>query len=123
MGDTITGLALTYGIMQALYVREKTGLGQSVDVSLFHTGLYQMSFDVSGALITGQDVNDWQPQPPEEAQLKSQMAVLEILAFYANQNNSPLTGLYLTRDSKALVFVILVSVPSLNTMYSPSPVI
>lgn len=107
MGDTVTGLALTYGVMQALYVREKTGLGQSVDVSLFHTGLYQMSFDVSGALITGQDIKDWQPQPPQEAQIKAQTAIMEVLAFYANQNNSPLTGLYLTKDARSIVFVIL----------------
>lgn len=107
MGDTITGLALTNGITQALYVREKTGLGQAVDVSLFHTGLYQMSFDVSGALITGKDIKDWREEPPEETQLKAQMAIMEVLSFYADQNTSPLTGMYLTKDGRSLVFVVL----------------
>ena len=107
MGDTIAGLALSHAVTQALYVREKTGVGQAVDVSLFHTGLYQMTFDVAGALITGLDVQDWQRQPPEEAQLKAQMAILEVMSFYADQYNSPLTGLYLTRDGRSLLFVIL----------------
>ena len=107
MGDTITGLALTTGVMQALYVREKTGVGQAVNVSLFHTGLYQMSFDVSGALITGKDIKDWREDPPEETQMKAQMAIMEVLSFYADQNTSPLTGMYITKDGRALVFVIL----------------
>jgi len=107
MGDTIAGLTLSYGIMQALYAREKTGVGQEVDVSLFHTGLYQMSFDVSGALITGQDVKDWQRQPPEDVQLKAQMAIMDVLTYYTGQYNSPLTGIYSTKDGRALVFVIL----------------
>jgi crotonobetainyl-CoA:carnitine CoA-transferase CaiB-like acyl-CoA transferase len=33
MGDHVAGLALAYGVMQALYVRERTGVGQAVDVS------------------------------------------------------------------------------------------
>jgi len=107
MGDSITGLALAYGVMQALYVREKTGVGQAVDVSLFHTGLYQMSFDVAGALVTGMDIKDWRPEPPEEVQLKAQMAIMEVMSFYTDQYTSPLTGVYLTRDARSLVFVIL----------------
>ncbi len=107
MGDNVTGMALTYGVMQALYVREKTGLGQAVNVSLFHTGLYQMSFDVSGALITGMDIKDWQRQPPMEVQMKAQAAIMEVMSYYTDQNTNPLTGLYLTKDARALVFVIL----------------
>lgn len=107
MGDTVTGLMLAYGVMQALYVREKTGLGQAVDVSLFHTGLYQMSFDVSGALITGLDVKDWRKEPPEEAQLKSQLAIMEVMSFYTDQYTSPLTGAYMTKDARSLLFVML----------------
>ena len=107
MGDTVTGLALAYGVMQALYVREKTGVGQAVDVSLFHAGLYQMSFDVSGALITGKDVKDWRKEPSEEAQLKAQMAIMEIISFYADQNTNPLTGMYMTKDGRSILFVML----------------
>ncbi|MBW1679275.1 MAG: CoA transferase, partial [Deltaproteobacteria bacterium] len=43
-GDNVAALGLAFGIMLALYVRERTGLGQEVDTSLFHTGIYQASF-------------------------------------------------------------------------------
>ena len=33
MGDFSTGLALAYGIMLALFIRERTGVGQEVDAS------------------------------------------------------------------------------------------
>lgn len=107
MGDTVAGLALAYGIMQALYVREKTGEGQAVDISLLHTGLYQMSFDVSGALITGKDVKDWREEPAPELQQQSMAAIAQIMAFYAARTKSPLTGMYMTQDMRSLLFVIL----------------
>ena len=92
IGDNVVGLALAYGVMQALYVREKTGVGQEVDVSLFHTGLYQISFDVSAALITGMDFADWQDQPPVELQQQALAAIAQILATYAGKVTSPITG-------------------------------
>jgi len=55
LGDNVTGLALAYGIMAALFMRERTGKGQAVDVSLFHTGVFAISLDIAGALVTGQD--------------------------------------------------------------------
>jgi len=55
LGDNVAGLALAYGIMTALFLREKTGIGQEVDVSLFHTGIFALSLDIAGALVTGQD--------------------------------------------------------------------
>jgi crotonobetainyl-CoA:carnitine CoA-transferase CaiB-like acyl-CoA transferase len=107
MGDNVAGLALAYGIAQALYVREKTGLGQAVDVSLLHTGLYQMSFDVSGALITGKDVKDWREEPAPELVQQSMAAIAQIMAFYAAKTKSPLTGMYLTKDLRSLLFIVL----------------
>ncbi|OGP49945.1 MAG: hypothetical protein A2Y79_02780 [Deltaproteobacteria bacterium RBG_13_43_22] len=106
-GDTVAGLALAYGIVQALYVREKTGVGQAVDVSLLHTGLYQLSFDVSGALITGKDIKDWREEPPLELQQQSMAVIAQIVAFYAARTKSPLTGTYLTKDMRSLLFVVL----------------
>jgi len=41
-GDNFTGLALACGILLALFVRERTGLGQEVDVSLLHTGIFAL---------------------------------------------------------------------------------
>jgi len=54
-GDHVTGLALAYGVMTALFVRERTGIGQEVDASLFQTGVFAISYDIAGALVTGQD--------------------------------------------------------------------
>ncbi|MFC1532829.1 CaiB/BaiF CoA transferase family protein [Thermodesulfobacteriota bacterium] len=51
----ITGLSLTMGIMTALYLREKTGVGQAVDANLFRTMTWAVSYDISGALVTGKD--------------------------------------------------------------------
>ena len=107
IGDNVVGMSLAYGVMQALYVREKTGVGQTVDVSLLHTGIFQNGFDVSAALITGLDSADWREQPPPELVQQSMMAVAQIMAFYGAKANSPMTGMYMTRDARALIFVIL----------------
>jgi crotonobetainyl-CoA:carnitine CoA-transferase CaiB-like acyl-CoA transferase len=72
-GDTVAGMSLFSGIMTALYNREKTGEGQEVEVSLLHTGIYQLSFDISGALVTGRDFKDPNPDlppPPDEVKAK-----------------------------------------------------
>jgi len=63
LGDNIAAMALAYGIMTALYVREKTGVGQEVDVSLYGAGVFALCFDIAGALATGQDR---QPAPMED---------------------------------------------------------
>ncbi len=107
IGDNVVGMSLAFGVAQALYVREKTGVGQEIDISLMHTGLYQNGFDVSGALITGLDFDDWREKPPQEMQDQALMAVAQIMGFYSAKMNSPITGGYITKDSRTLVFVIL----------------
>jgi crotonobetainyl-CoA:carnitine CoA-transferase CaiB-like acyl-CoA transferase len=52
--DYITGALLAYGIMTALFIREKTGVGQEVDASLFNTMAWAISYDVAGTLATRQ---------------------------------------------------------------------
>ncbi len=54
-GDNIAGLCLACGVMAALFIRERTGVGQEVDVSLFQTGVFTHFSDIAGALATGQD--------------------------------------------------------------------
>lgn len=54
-GDNVAALALYGGVTTALYARERTGIGQEIDVSLLHTGVYQLSFELSAALATGHD--------------------------------------------------------------------
>jgi len=41
--------------MAALFIRERTGSGQEVTVSLYNTATYIMGFDISGCLATGQN--------------------------------------------------------------------
>jgi crotonobetainyl-CoA:carnitine CoA-transferase CaiB-like acyl-CoA transferase len=53
--DYLTGLSLAFGIMAALYLREKTGVGQQVDASLFNTMAWAISSDIQGTLITKND--------------------------------------------------------------------
>ena len=54
-GDHMAGMNLACGVMTALFMRERTGTGQEVSVSLFHSGVYQLSMDLAGTLITKQD--------------------------------------------------------------------
>ena len=58
-GDNVAALGIAFGIMMALFVREKTGVVQEVDLSLFHTGVYQLTFFLSGTLSSGLDIKDW----------------------------------------------------------------
>lgn len=54
-GDHMAGMNLACGVMTALFMRERTGTGQEVSVSLFHSGVYQLSMDLAGTLVTKQD--------------------------------------------------------------------
>ena len=54
-GDSITSISLLAGVMTALFVRERTGLGQEVEISLFNTATWVLGLDISGCLITGED--------------------------------------------------------------------
>jgi len=87
-GDNVAALALAYGIMTALYVRERTGIGQEVDVALLHTGVYQLSFDIAGALVTGLDYEDWRLRSREDVP-------------------NALSAQYQTKDGRWLLLVVL----------------
>ncbi len=54
-GDNVVALALALGIMAALFAREKTGVGQEVNVSLYQVGVFTISRDIDAALTTRQD--------------------------------------------------------------------
>lgn len=54
-GDTATGMILVSGVMMALYNRERTGEGDEVTTSLFQAGIYQQTYDIGRALVTGND--------------------------------------------------------------------
>jgi crotonobetainyl-CoA:carnitine CoA-transferase CaiB-like acyl-CoA transferase len=48
-------MSLLAGIMSALYIREKTGVAQEIEISLYNTAVWALGFDISGCLITGED--------------------------------------------------------------------
>lgn len=54
-GDAVTTLCLLAGITTALLIRERTGVGQEVDVSLFNTAVHVLGFDILSCLTTGED--------------------------------------------------------------------
>ena len=52
-GDHAAGMSLVAGILAALRVRDRTGKGQDVDVSLLQIGLYIQGNDLAMTLVTG----------------------------------------------------------------------
>jgi len=56
MGDLPTAALLAGNIMLALFVRERTGIGQQVTVSLLSAGMWVTGWDIQSALSTGQDI-------------------------------------------------------------------
>ena len=86
-GDNVAALGLAFGIMTALFVRERTGVGQEVDLSLLHTGVYQTTFFVSGTMATGLDIEDWGSRNREEVR-------------------NPLTIPYQTKDGRWLLLAM-----------------
>jgi CoA:oxalate CoA-transferase len=55
MVDYITGLTLVCGMTTALFTRERTGLGQEVDASLFQSMVFVLSGDIADTLVSGQE--------------------------------------------------------------------
>jgi crotonobetainyl-CoA:carnitine CoA-transferase CaiB-like acyl-CoA transferase len=55
VGDHAAGMSLVAGILAALRVRDRTGEGQAIEVSLLQIGLYIQGNDMSNVLATGQN--------------------------------------------------------------------
>jgi crotonobetainyl-CoA:carnitine CoA-transferase CaiB-like acyl-CoA transferase len=77
-GDSITSLSLLAGVMAALFIRERTGVGQKVEVSLYNTATYVLGFDLTGCLITGEE-----PRRPQRKTMEN-----------------PIRNLYATKDRR-----------------------
>ena len=45
-GDSITSLSLLAGVMAALFIRERTGIGQAVEASLYNTATWVLGSDI-----------------------------------------------------------------------------
>ena len=86
-GDHAAALALVTGILAALRMRDQTGEGQVVDVSLMHMGFYIQGNDAAMTLATGQS-------PPNHDR---------------RQPRNPLWNHYETRDGRWIFFVMIES--------------
>lgn len=87
-GDNMAALALAYGIMTALFARERTGIGQEVHVSLFQTGVYQISQQIA---------------PDEDAVGKYE----DRYGLARRDPPNPMVNLYQTQDGRWLIFMML----------------
>jgi crotonobetainyl-CoA:carnitine CoA-transferase CaiB-like acyl-CoA transferase len=54
VGDHAAAVNLVCGILAAMRLRDATGRGQYVDVSLLQTGLHILGSDIANALVTGE---------------------------------------------------------------------
>ncbi|MCA9509814.1 MAG: CoA transferase [Myxococcales bacterium] len=64
VGDHAAALALASGILAALRVRDRDGVGQEVDVDLLHTGLYVAGNDAAVVASTDLDTPRHDPARP-----------------------------------------------------------
>lgn len=87
VGDHAASLALCTGILAALRVRDRTGAGQTVGVSLMHIGFYILGNDSACALATGQE-------PPRHDRKRAR---------------NPLWNHYRTKDDRWLFLVMIES--------------
>lgn len=62
--DQITGTLLAYGILAALLVRDRRGVGQKVDVSLLGSGLHLQAYNVNTVLLRDRPI----PRPSRKNQ-------------------------------------------------------
>ena len=108
-GDNITALAFALGVVLALYARQITGLGQEVDISLFQTALYQMSYNVSQALVTGEDDWDFKDRIPQELINEADAVTTRLRDAVREQSLNPLIQGYFTKDGREILLALLQS--------------
>jgi len=113
-GDSLAGMILAFGVMTALYARDKTGKGQEVDTSLLATGIYQLTFDMSSAITTRTDettyrMGEFEGTDEERAErdrlmLEAQTALMNLGDFYRERLPNPMANAYTTKDGKVIRF-------------------
>ena len=86
MLDRITGDHLVMGVLGAILERGRSGLGQKLDVSLFHSALWTLGLDIEPALMG-----------------------LEGHRFDRTDSNNPLANVYRTRDDRWMMLSMLES--------------
>jgi len=88
VGDHAAGMSLVAGILAALRVRDRTGVGQAIEVSLLQIGLYIQGNDMAQVLASGES-------PPMHDRA---------------QPRNPLWNLYPTKDERWLMLVMVDSI-------------
>jgi len=53
ISDQVTGIMLAYAIMVALFCKERTGIGQEIDVSMLGTMIWVQTNNIISTLLTG----------------------------------------------------------------------
>ena len=86
MMDRTAGFQMISGVLAALLHREKTGEGQEIHVSLYHTGVWTLAADIEGALLGV-------PMPRYER----------------HKVRNPLASIYKTKDGRWLQLIMLQS--------------
>lgn len=56
MGDTIVGTITAGAISAALFNRERTGVGEEIDISLYQTAVWSTAMDIEAVLYTGSPI-------------------------------------------------------------------
>jgi len=87
-GDLAGGMAIAGGIAAALFQRERTGVGPTIDVSLLGLAMWVLSPDVVASGLYGGD-----PMPK----------------FDRTKSPNPLVGFYKTKDGRFVTFMLLQS--------------
>ena len=87
MGDSSTALFLAGAISAALFHRERTGVGQQIDLSLFQAAMWVAAMDVQTVIHKG----------------------VALPQIHRSANPSPLENSYLTKDKKWLLITMIQS--------------
>ena len=53
--DVLTGVSTALAIITAIYYKEKTGLGQRIDIAMFDVAFYSLVENLAGILFEGED--------------------------------------------------------------------
>lgn len=85
MGDHATAGYLVAGILAALRIRDKSGAGQRVDISLMGTGLWIDDWQTQATLLTGNDAGQ----------------------VTRERMPNPMANIYQTKDGRWLLFFML----------------
>lgn len=87
MGDNIASMLIAGAIAAALFARSRSGVGQKLSFSLYHTGAWVLSNDISHALLSGEEIPNYMREEPK----------------------NPLWNVYETKDGRWLQLVIIQS--------------